>query len=88
MGSDNLIYSVNGLFDNYKEFQKSKGIEKFDFYSRPQKLDLYMYLKYCFEFPCFNASKTETLDLCQLSRSPYEIHKIINFPASVKILKN
>ena len=31
------------------------------------------------------ASKTETLDLCQLPRPPFEIHKMINLPASVKI---
>ena len=34
------------------------------------------------------ASITETLDLCQLPRPPYEIHKMINLPASVKIFKN
>ena len=34
------------------------------------------------------ASKTETLDLCQLPRPPFEIHKMINLPASVKIFKN
>ena len=34
------------------------------------------------------ASKIETLDLCQLTRSPNEIHKMINLPASVKIFKN
>ena len=33
-------------------------------------------------------SKTETLDLCQLPRPPYEIHKTINLPASVTIFKN
>ena len=34
------------------------------------------------------ARKTETLDLCQLSCPLYEIHKMINLPASVKIFKN
>ena len=34
------------------------------------------------------ASKTVTLDLCQLPRPPYEIHKMINLPASVTIFKN
>ena len=34
------------------------------------------------------ASKTETLDLCQLPRPLFEIHKMINLPASVKIFKN
>ena len=34
------------------------------------------------------ARKTETLDLCQLSCSLYEIHKMINLPASVTIFKN
>ena len=34
------------------------------------------------------ASKTETLDLCQLPHPPFEIHKMINLPASVKIFKN
>ena len=33
-------------------------------------------------------SKTETLDLCQLPRPPFEIRKMINLPASVKIFKN
>ena len=33
------------------------------------------------------ASKTETLDLCQLPRPPFEIHKMINLPASVKTEK-
>ena len=36
----------------------------------------------------YKASKTETLDMCQLPRSPFEIHKMINLPASVKIFKN
>ena len=36
----------------------------------------------------YKASKTETLDLCQLPRPPFEIHKMINLPASVKIFKN
>ena len=35
----------------------------------------------------YNASKTGTLDLCQLPRPPHEIHKKINLPASVKISK-
>ena len=34
------------------------------------------------------ASKTEALDLCQLPRPPYEIHEMINLPASVKVFKN
>ena len=34
------------------------------------------------------ASKTETLDLCQLTHPPDEIHKMINLPASVKIFKS
>ena len=33
------------------------------------------------------ASKTETLDLCQLPLPICEIHKMINLPASVKIFK-
>ena len=39
-----------------------------------------------FAFP--KVSKTETLDLCQLPRLLFEIHKMINLPASVKIFKN
>ena len=35
----------------------------------------------------YKASKTETLDLCQLPRPPFEIHKMINLPAPVKIFK-
>ena len=34
------------------------------------------------------ARKTETLDLCQLPRPLFEIRKMINLPASVKIFKN
>ena len=34
------------------------------------------------------ARKTETLDLCQLPCPLYEIQKMINLPASVKIFKN
>ena len=34
------------------------------------------------------ASKTETLDLCQLPRPPDKIHNMIYLPASVKISKN
>ena len=36
------------------------------------------------------ASKTVTLDMCQcqLPRPPYEIHKMMNLPASVTIFKN
>ena len=34
------------------------------------------------------ATKTETLDLCQLPRPPFEIHKMINLLASIKIFKN
>ena len=37
---------------------------------------------------CDQASKTETLDLCQLPCPLFEIHKMINLPASVKIFKN
>ena len=36
----------------------------------------------------YKASKTETLDLCQLPRPLFEIHKMINLTASVKIFKN
>ena len=36
----------------------------------------------------YKASKTETLDLCQLPRPLVEIQKMINLPASVKIFKN
>ena len=34
------------------------------------------------------ASKTEALDLCQLPCPPYEIHKMIYLPASVKDFKS
>ena len=34
------------------------------------------------------ASKTKTVDLCQLPRPLFEINKMINLPASVKIFKN
>ena len=33
------------------------------------------------------AGKTETLDLCQLTRPPYQINKMINLPATVKNFK-
>ena len=35
-----------------------------------------------------SGEQTDTFDLCQLPRPPYEIHKMIYLPASVKIFKN
>mgnify|MGYP001802993032 CR=1 FL=1 len=40
------------------------------------------------KFEICKASKTEILDLFQLPRPKYEIHKMINLPDSVKIFKN
>ena len=49
---------------------------------------LYKQVAYYIQQIFHKASKTETLDLCQLPRPPNEIHKMINLPASVKIFKN
>ena len=37
---------------------------------------------------CYKANKTERLEVCQLPRPLYEIHKIIYLPASVKFFKD
>ena len=55
---------------------------------RPYTLQLFSTTAMIFSTVLYKASKTETLDLCQLPRPLFEIHKMINLPASVKIFKN